>query len=118
MSPTPALENSTELPDAFADLQAFSDDWALATELARSEKRATSSMAELKAYYGAVGPRMEAIARHLDQFPMKDLPAAETRLLYMALSYMDVALAVEFFNQPEVPSGFPREKWRIESSGA
>lgn len=118
MSPTPTLQNSTELPEAFADLQPFSGDWALATEFARSEKRATSSMVELKTFYAATSPRMEAIARHLDQFPMTALPAAETRLLYIALSYMDVALAVEFFNQPEVPTGFPREKWRIESSGA
>jgi hypothetical protein len=117
MSPTLPAQSSTELPAPFADLQAFCDDWALATEFARSEKRATSSMADLKTYYAAVGPRMEAIARHLDQFPMDALPAAEKQLLYMALSYMEVAIAVEFFNQPEVPNGFPREKWRIQSSG-
>jgi hypothetical protein len=101
------------LPKAFADLEPLVGDWSLGTEHARREKRATSTFEELRHYYGTVGPRVRDIAAHLDTFPMAALPRPEQRLLHLALTYMEVAIAVEFYGRPEIKGGFPRHRWIV-----
>jgi hypothetical protein len=103
------------VPDAFKSLEVFARDWALPTENERWEKRATSAMEELLAYYDLVGPKMKAMAAHLDHFPMGTLPPQEQVLLNLAFMYIEVAIAVEFFKQPESPNGFPRHRWSVEA---
>lgn len=97
--------------ESFQALTPLFSEWALMTESTRWEKRATSSMATLRDFYGRVGPCMPQIAAHLDAFAMGSLPPREKQLLGLALMFMEVAIAVEFFAQPEVPRGFPRQRW-------
>jgi hypothetical protein len=101
------------LPDGFADLEPLVGDWSFGSEHDRREKRATSSFDELHAYYGLAGPRVREIAAHLDGFPMGTLPAPQQHLLQLAFMFMEVAMAVEFYGQPEVRDGFPRQRWVI-----
>lgn len=106
------------LPPGFEGLEALVAEWALETEHARREKRATSSMAELRAYYERVGPLVPAIGRHLDEFPVDAaLPEPQRRLLRLGQMYMEVAWAVEFLGAPEEPDQVPRERWRITEIG-
>jgi hypothetical protein len=93
------------LPDGFEDLAGFVA-WALATERERNNKRITSTMAEIRAFYDAMLPRTQAIVAHLDQFALGEMPAAEARLLNMLLSLAEVANAVEIFKQPKVIDGY------------
>ena len=93
---------STSLPTEFADLARFVP-WALPTEDARMRKRLASSMVELTDYYRTLLPRMEALAEHLSKFSIDALPAEQKPLLYLALSFMESAMAVEAFHHPGPP---------------
>lgn len=104
----------TSLPRSFESLAHLTGEWAHATENARREKRATSSMPELRAYYDLVGPLVPAIADHLDMFPVNaPLPDPDRRLFQLALMYMEVAWAVELVGEPEEPGQVPRHRWHI-----
>jgi len=104
------------LPEAFKPLQPLVAEWALPTEHERREKRATSPMETIQDYYDLVGPQMRAIAAHLDTFAIGTLPEPETALFHLAQMYMETAIAVEFFGQPEVPRGIARQRWAIAHS--
>jgi hypothetical protein len=58
-------------------------------------------MAELTAFYDACFPRLEAAIEHCDAYPLDDLPADVTNLLWMVSSLVMVAMAVEVFGQPK-----------------
>lgn len=96
---------STLLPDQFEDLERFID-WALPTERERNNKRIASTMPAIRTFYDAMLPQTRAIIAHLDQFPMGEMPARETRLLNLLLSLAEVANAVEIFRQPTVIDGY------------
>lgn len=101
------------LPPEFQDLERFVADWALDTEADRKEKRASSEMDAITEYYNIFLTRVEDIASYLDQFPMGVLEAPQQKLLNMALMFMEVSIAVEFYRQPELPGGFPRDRFTI-----
>lgn len=101
------------LPEEFKVLEPFAAEWSLPTESERKEKRAGSSFSDLQSYYDAVSPRMPDIAAHLDQFPVRGLAEDQQRLLNLALMFMEVSIAVEFYGQSELPQGFPRERFVI-----
>ena len=93
------------LPAEFADLEPFLD-WALATERERTSKRLASSMEEIQAFYDHMSGRVEAAAAYLNAFPLTALPSEAERLFQMSLSLMEVANAVEMFQNPAVINGF------------
>jgi hypothetical protein len=101
------------MPAEFRELENLVQRWSLATEHERRERRARAEFPELRAYYDVVGPRMRDIAAHLDTYPMGILPAPQNSLLQLALMYMEVAIAVEFYGRPELRDGFPRQRWVI-----
>jgi len=93
------------LPEQFKDLEPFME-WALAKESERTRKRLSSPMEELRAFYHAMLPRMEAIIEYLNQFPLDQMSEDAERLFYLTLSLAEVADAVELYGQPEVINGF------------
>lgn len=93
------------LPASFQDLEACGD-WALATESKRTAKRVSSPMPAIQDFYDALRPRLEACATYLDQLPVDDMPPDARRLLWMTLSLMEVANAVELYKQPQLSNGF------------
>lgn len=100
----------TDLPEAFSDLAFYLDKWAKPTFRERYKERMASSQEELKAFYDALLPRMDAVKDHLNQFSLGGLPASLLPLFYLACSFMDIAPAVEIYGQPDVPLGL--EWWR------
>ena len=97
---------STEtLPADFADLEPFLD-WALATERERTGKRLASSMEDIQAFYDHMSVRVEAAMAYLNALPLDALPSEAERLLWLSLSLMEVANAVEMFQNPAVINGF------------
>ena len=92
------------LPEPFHDLEPFSG-WALAKESERTGKRLASTMAEIRAFYDAVLPRLEPIVQYLNQFPLDRMPEDAQRLLYLTLSLVEIASAVELYGQPGVING-------------
>jgi hypothetical protein len=88
------------LPEGFQLLEGFVETWSLPTRSERFQKRVATKFEDVKQFYEALLPRMDDIVRHLNTFPIADrdnLPAAETALFQLALSFMEVALAVECF---------------------
>lgn len=90
------------LPDAFADLEPYTD-WCLATEAERYAKRLASSMTELQEFYDAAFGRLEAMRAHLDEFALDSLPDDATNLLWLCYSLVNVSFPVEVWRQPRVP---------------
>ena len=89
------------LPAEFADLEPFAHSWCLATEGERWQQRHRSTMPELEAFYNAAFPRLEAAIEHCDAFPLDDLPADVTNLLWLIYSIVMVSMAIEIFHQPK-----------------
>ncbi|MGE0680538.1 MAG: hypothetical protein AB7P69_06470 [Candidatus Binatia bacterium] len=93
------------LPEAFRNLEQWLA-WSLATEQERSDKRQSSTMVDIKAFYDAMLVRMEEILPYLEQFPLDEMPEDAQRLFYLTLSLAEVAPAVELFGQPSVVDGY------------
>ncbi|HVV37705.1 MAG TPA: hypothetical protein VHC63_13930 [Acidimicrobiales bacterium] len=90
------------LPAEFADLEPFAE-WSLQTEAERYAKRLASSMDEMKAFYDAAMPRLEAATKYLDNLEFTALPDDATRLLWLCYSLVNVSFPVEVWHQPRVP---------------
>ena len=102
------------LPAPFRDLEPFSA-WALAAEGDRQSRRLGSTIEELRAFYDAITPRIEAIVGYLNQFALDEMPTPARNLLRMALSWTEVASAVEIYKQPTVINGLdPRRFVRLK----
>jgi hypothetical protein len=102
------------LPAEFADLEPFND-WSLQHEAERYDKRLSSTMPELQAFYDAAFPRLEDAMAYLDQFDFKALPDEATRLLWLCYSLVNASFPVEVWRQPRVPdSGAARFDMVIE----
>ena len=99
---------SNPLPEPFTHLTPYRA-WALPTEDARMRQRIDAPMSEITAYYKAPLPEIEPIAKHLDQWPLAEIPAQQKPLLYMAMMFMETAMCVEFFYEPDVPEALGAE---------
>ena len=94
------------LPTGFQDLEVFVDTWALATETERMKKRWSSTMDDIRRFYDALVPRIEAVLDYLDQRDFKTFGESEQRLMFLALSLAEATSAVETYNEPRVRYGF------------
>jgi len=88
------------LPEAFRDLAPWLD-WAREPERARTEKREASSMAEIRAFYEAVLPRLEDMIRYLEDYHDGDMPAPARRLYLISLALVEIANLVELYKRRE-----------------
>lgn len=110
------MSNSTQLPANFTDLEVYADRWCLATQQERHHKRVTSDMADLEQFYDAMLPRMDAIAEYLNQFPLEELKDDARNLLDLALSFIEVSLAVELFKEPDESRALSYGRYEIIES--
>ncbi|WP_439590078.1 hypothetical protein [Hydrogenophaga sp.] len=114
-----AVPHEASLPAGFEDLQPRVGDWALPTEQARYSKRLGTSMEEIRDFYDAIFPRMDAILQHLQTYPANDIAALppDTRRLYrLALAYFEASHPVELnWRGPDLDDAFPAQ--RIEYQG-
>lgn len=101
------------LPAGFEDLEPLVGPWLLGSERERRDARCSSDLESLESFYGLMLPRMDAIIAHLDQWPLDALPQAEQRLLALSRSFIEVAPAVELFRSPQVPDGFPWQRFEV-----
>lgn len=107
------MSSSEFLPDGFGDLEPFVSKWAVATEVGRNRVRRGSSMREIREFYDALLPRLDAVIVYLKQFPLDNMPDPARRLLRVALSGMEIAPAVELYRQPDVVHAFDAERVEI-----
>ena len=100
------MTETVTLPAAFAALQPYVDTWALADENSRIHKRVNAPMEELRAFYDAILPHMEAVMQYLQGCPVQGLPPADEALLRLALSYAEVSRVFEVWQQQDVRADF------------
>ena len=91
-------------------------EWVIPDSQARSDKRLSSSMATLRAFYDAILPQAPRILEYLDQHQLGQLAASDERLLKLMLSFAEVIPAVEFYQQPSVIDGYSAEKFKLGES--
>ena len=108
------------LPKAFANLEPFLD-WALESEHERTDRRVTSSMDDIRAFYDAMMSRIDEVLDDLDRNWGEDIPDAERRLYLLALSLVEVSTLVELHGQRESgracdPRRFVPQRCRQSSS--
>jgi len=94
------MSTTARLPEEFSDLEPFAETWCLATEDERFERRTTSSMEEMQAFYECFFPRLEEAIEHCDKHPLDRLPQDVQQLLLLIYSLIMVAMSVEIFRQP------------------
>lgn len=99
------IQSILQLPTIFEDLECHLE-WALSTERERHNKRLSSDMKDIESFYRVMLARTPEIVEHLNQFDLGKIPDESKPLLYMCLSFAEVANAVELFKQPSVPLGF------------
>jgi hypothetical protein len=108
------MNTATSLPAEFSDLTDLTNDWALDGMAALNRARLQHSMAEIDTFYQRMLERMDAIMSYLQGLPTSSPLAPMDRNLYqLACAYMEVAPAVELFRDPDVPDGFPAERFVI-----
>ena len=100
-----------QLPDQFRDLEALASTWSLSTEAERHAKRLTSSIAELRAVYDALMPRIHDVLAYLSEFQLENLTPEGRNLFYLTCSLAEIGPAVELFGQPEVPAGYDSRRF-------
>lgn len=98
-------------PASFPELASWSG-WVQADEIARRQQCVNASMQEIRAFYDCMLASMDRILEHLNRFPLDDLPVAEQNLLSLVLAFVEAAISVEMFEQPEISYGLPIERFR------
>jgi hypothetical protein len=93
----------SSLPEGFAELEPYVDDWARATRAERYAMRLSTSFDELCEVYDAVAPHAERAIAHLDERDLAALSAEDTRLLQLLYSMILISYAVNIFHQPRIP---------------
>ncbi len=107
-----SADTATRLPEPFAHLNRWTR-FALSTEDARMRARLSADMGELTEFYQAMLPDMENAASYLDQWPLAQLPDTAKPLLYLTLMFMEAAMSVEFFKEPDVPEALGAEHMAV-----
>ena len=105
------------LPPGYEDLERFVNAWALPTEQERVRKRYSSSMDEIREFYEAMLARVEEALEHLNHFSLDALPEKEKRLLDLAFSLTEVSIAVEIFDEAQVPYGYDPFRYVCTADG-
>ena len=95
-------EMTAMLPAEFVDLERFSE-WCLPSEAERYQKRLSSSMHEMQAFYDAITPRAEEAIAYCDKFSLDDMPDDVLNLMHLLYSMIMVSFPVECWKQPRVP---------------
>ncbi|MCG2635005.1 MAG: hypothetical protein J4A00_08880 [Gammaproteobacteria bacterium] len=93
-----------QLPAGFADLEPFVADWNIPKRADRFHKRVNTEYGVIKKFYDAIVTRMDAVIAHLNRYPVEEigrLPEAESRLLNLAFSFMQISAAVECWEAPD-----------------
>ena len=106
-------ESQARLPEGFADLERFVPAWVHDSERERNAFRVAQPMAALREFYDATLPHLEAVAAYLDGADLQRLTRPQGNLLELALMAMEVAPAIEYYNQPDVPNSVEFEKFEI-----
>lgn len=104
------------LPDRFLHLEPYVADWALSNERARFLKLHATSFEDLRGFYEALLPEMDAILEYLKEFPLDDMPPEETTLFYLAMTFAETAHPLDLgWKNVDFPSAYPWHRFEFRT---
>lgn len=92
------------LPKGFEELEPFVSYWAVAGQNERRFQRADTTFEEIKRFYDAMFPRADAAMTLLADYPLRDMPGPEARLMRLVLSLAQASMAIEIQGVARVPN--------------
>lgn len=107
--------SQTRLPERFAALEPYVDEWALPNEKLRNAFRVAQAQAELEKFYQIIFPLMDDLCAYIDRYSLDAMPADAACLLRLGQMLMEVVPAVEVYHQPDVPNSFEFDRFHIIS---
>lgn len=116
---TAAGTQAAPLPDPWRDLEPLAARWSLPGEAERAALHRSASYAELEALYRTLLPRIPGMLEALNAVPLQRLQPGERRLLWLALAFVEAAVAVERFQCADMPPGaFAADRFHIATGTA
>ena len=103
----------SRLPDGFAELERWVEDWVLPDSRARAAKRQATAFVDIRAFYDALLPHAPRALATLAECRLGHLTEAEETLLKLMLSLAEIGPAVEWYGQAEVIDGFPAARFTL-----
>ena len=94
---------SAMLPAEFSELEPFAAEWSLPSETERYDRRISSSMEDMRAFYDAITPVATAAIAYCNQYPLDAMPEDVLNLMHLLYSMIMVSFPVECWGQPRVP---------------
>lgn len=108
---------ASKFPQPFDEFESFSG-WALRQREARYKKRIHSSMEEIRAFYETLRPRIKEVVEYLNARSLDNLSEEDSRLLNLALAWMDASRSIEVLGTPDIRYGLPAERFKIQDVAA
>jgi hypothetical protein len=101
------------LPPEFAAFEDLVPGWALADSTARLEKRLTTPLAEIRAFYDRVLPEAPGALAFLAERKLGALSAEEEHLLKLMLSLAEMGPAIEWYGTGSYPDPFDARRFPL-----
>ena len=104
------------LPEKFSKLSPWVADWALASEQARYLKLHAVTFEQLKAFFEAMLPEMDAIMEFLKTQPVEGMAPDAENLYKLAMTFAETAHPLDLgWKDTDFPSAFPWERMEFRS---
>ena len=102
------------LPKGFEALEQFAAEYALATPLERQRKRASLNIDELREFYAAIYPHMDAIFQHLKKVPIDALSAEDKALYNLGATWFELGHPIDLnWRETDETGAFPFERVQL-----
>jgi hypothetical protein len=102
----------SRLPSQFSELEPFVDDWAHATENARSEQRWRSEPERFQAFYDAMLARLDELLEYFSAYETGAIPDEALPLYRLTIAFAEAAPHVEMYKgSAEVPNSFEARRF-------
>lgn len=90
-------------------------EWVLSTQAERYTKRRKSSAAEVKRFYEQFHPVVDSVVAELNSNTLESLDEQQLKLLYLCMSWIEVASAVELFGDSDARHSMPGYRFSIST---
>jgi hypothetical protein len=109
------MENR-RLPEQFAALQGFVQDWALTNERDRFHKLHSVTLDQLRPFYDAMLSRMSEILPYLNQYKLGALPDDAKTLFDLAMTFSETAHPLDLkWTDIDFTDAYPWQKFEFRS---
>ena len=104
------------LPEKFSKLTPWVAEWALVSEQARYMKLHAVTFDQLKAFYDAMLPEMDAVMEFLKTQPVEGMQPDARNLYHLAMTFAETAHPLDLgWKDTDFPSAFPWERMEFRS---